>query len=450
MRKKKVSIIGFGRFGQLLAKIFSKDFEVQVFDVKNKKETAKKLGVNFVNLEKIFKAPTIFYAVPISKLKEAIKNSKKYIKDNQTILDVCSVKVYPKQVFEKELIEKKVNLILTHPMFGPDSVKNTKGNVRENLKGLKLVIYNLSSQKKAYNFWKKYFQKLGLKTVEIPPEKHDKFAAFSQGVTHYIGRVLEDMKLKPTPIDTIGFETLLKIKKQTCNDTWQLFSDLQTFNPFTKKMRIRLEKSSIKIYNKLLPKRIDPKYIIIGIQGGEGSFNEEACRFYCREHGIKNFKIKYLYTSNNVLKKLHQGEIDFGQFALQNSVGGTVKETIDALSQYNCKIVKEFQIIVSHCLLARKGVKINQIKKIISHPQALAQCKSTLAKKYPDKKLISGKKNLIDQAQASRYLSEGKLPKSIAVLAPKICAQLYNLDILAEGLQDRKDNYTSFLFVKRR
>lgn len=401
-------------------------------------------------MEETFEAPAIFYAVPISKLKEAIKTGKKYVQKGQTILDTSSVKIHPKQVFEKELAKKGVNLILTHPMFGPDSVKDNRHSVRQNLKGLKIVIHNLKAQKKVYNFWKKYFQELGLKVVEMTPEEHDRLAAFSQGITHYIGRVLEDMKLKPTPIDTKGFETLLEIKEQTCNDTWQLFSDLQTFNPFTKKMRIRLEKSLTKIYNKLLPERVDRDYIIIGIQGGEGSFNEEACRFYCENQGIKNFKIKYLYTSNNVLNALHRGEIDFGQFALQNSVGGTVKETIDALSCYNCRIVKEFEIIVNHCLLTKKGVKLNEIKKIISHPQALAQCKSTLAKKYPDKELISGKGILVDQAKASQYLSEDKIPKNTAVLAPKVCAKLYNLEVLAEGLQDRKDNYTSFLFVKRR
>ncbi len=313
-----------------------------------------------------------------------------------------------------------------------------------------MVIYNLRAQTKVYNFWKNYFKSLGLNIVEMSPEKHDKLAAFSQGVTHYIGRVLEDMGLETTAINTKGFETLLKIKEQTCNDNWQLFSDLQTYNPFTKKMWVRLEKSLNKIYNKLLPKRVNPKYVTIGIQGGEGSFNEEACRFYCQKQRIKNFKIKYLYTSNNVLKALHQGEIDFGQFALQNSVGGTVKETIDALSRYNCRIVKEFEIIVNHCLLAKKGIKLNQIKKIISHPQALAQCKLTLARKYPDKKLISGKGGLIDQAKAAQCLSEGKLSKNTAVLAPKICSKLYNLEVLDKGLQDRKDNLTSFLLVKRR
>lgn len=190
------------------------------------------------------------------------------------------------------------------------------------------------------------------------------------------------------------------------------------------------------------------KKIIIGIQGGKGSFNEEACLYYCEKNKIKNFEIKYLYTSNNVLRELIVNKINRGQFAIQNSIGGVVRETIDGLSKYNCKILNEFEIIINHSLLAQKGTKIEEIKTIMSHPQALAQCKSTLAKKYSDKKLISGKGNLVDQATAAKFLSLRKIPKNTAVLASSVCAKLYpNLEILAHGLQDRKDNFTTFLFV---
>lgn len=192
------------------------------------------------------------------------------------------------------------------------------------------------------------------------------------------------------------------------------------------------------------------KHITIGIQGGQGSFNEEACRFYCEKNNIKNYSIKYLYTSENVLKALSKKQIDSGQFAIQNSIGGVVRETIEALSKYNCKIIQEFQIIINHCLLVKPGVKIEEIKTIMSHPQALAQCRSTLAREYPDKKLISGKGNLVDQATAAKFLSIGRVGKSTAVLASKVCGFLYSLQVVKEGLQDRKDNFTTFLFVKHR
>lgn len=192
------------------------------------------------------------------------------------------------------------------------------------------------------------------------------------------------------------------------------------------------------------------KNLIIGIQGGTGSFNEEACRHYCSQHDIKKYEIKYLYTSHNVLKALLKKQIDRGQFAIQNSIGGVVRESVDALSKYNCRILKEFEIIINHCLLAAPGADINTIKTIMSHPQALAQCRSTLAEKYPDKKLVSGKGNLVDQATAAKYLSLKKIQPTVGILASKVCHQLYGLTILDEGLQDRKDNYTTFLFTAPR
>ena len=73
--------------------------------------------------------------------------------------------------------------------------------------------------------------------------------AYSQGITHYIGRVLADLNLKNTKINTLGYKKILEIIQQTCNDSWQLFCDLQHFNPYTKKMRKDLHESIEKIYS---------------------------------------------------------------------------------------------------------------------------------------------------------------------------------------------------------
>ncbi|MBD3350260.1 MAG: hypothetical protein GF364_02125, partial [Candidatus Lokiarchaeota archaeon] len=86
---------------------------------------------------------------------------------------------------------------------------------------------------------------------------------------------------------------------------------------------------------------------------------------------------------------------------------------------------------------------------IMTHPQVLKQCKSTLAKKYPDLKKISGKEELIDHAKVAKALSKGELGDNIAVMGPKILADIYDFDIIEGNLQDDKENFTSFLLVKR-
>jgi prephenate dehydrogenase len=77
----------------------------------------------------------------------------------------------------------------------------------------------------------------------MSPQEHDRKAAYTQGITHYVGRVLADLDLEPSPISTLGYHKLLEIREQTCNDPWQLFLDLQRFNPYTKEMRERLHRS---------------------------------------------------------------------------------------------------------------------------------------------------------------------------------------------------------------
>lgn len=433
---KTVTIIGFGRFGQTLYRLIKSDFDVTIYSRKPIKQIH---ATN--NLEKAYNSDIIFFAVPISSFENVIKTHKKFFKPTHVLIDVLSVKVYPKKVFQKYLNGTKTQAILTHPMFGPDSSKNGFEN-------LPFIINQFTSDKKTYDFWKKYLEKKQLKVIEMTPEMHDKIAADSQGLTHFIGRLLEKMNYKPTPIDSLGTKKLGEIKEQTCNDTWELFHDLQTYNPYTKQMRLKLGKAYETIYNKLLPSRVNSKYWVYGIQGGIGSFNEQAILHYLKDKNQK-YKIKYLYTTKRVLESLRDGDIDYGLFAISNSTGGLVEESMKALTQYQCNIVEDFEILIRHFLMIKRDADKSKIKTIMAHPQVLAQCKKTLEQKYSQYTLKSGTGDLIDTAKAAEYLSLGKLPNTTAILGPVNLANRYSFEIIAEDLQDKKDNLTRFLLVKR-
>lgn len=426
---KTVSIVGFGRFGKTLFRLIKDDFIVSAYEKKDA-------------VEKIYDSEVIFFAVPISSFEKVISTHRKYFKKDHLLIDVLSVKQHPAYVFRKYLNGTKTQALLTHPMFGPDSTK-------DGFENLPIVMDKFTTNVRNYKFWKDYFKSKKLNVLEMSAKEHDRLASTSQGLTHFIGRLLEEMKLKPTVIDSPGTKKLLEVIEQTCSDTWQLFTDLQHFNPYTSKMRINLGKAYDKLYDKLLPKQVNSKFIIYGIQGGKGSFNEEAIRYYVQKNNIKNFKIKYLYTSSKVLDDLHKGEIDRGQFAIHNSVGGIVEESIQAMAKYKFAIVEQFAIKISHALMIRKDSRLSEINTIMSHPQVFAQCKDTLLKKYPRLKQISGEGELIDQAIVAKYLSEGKLAKNMATMGSKTLAKLYNLKVVEDNLQDAKENYTSFLLVSR-
>jgi hypothetical protein len=355
---------------------------------------------------------------------------------------VLSVKVHPETVFKKQLQGLPVQAILTHPMFGPDSSK-------DGFAGLPFILNKFMSDADTYEFWKDYFTSRKLRVIEMSAVEHDKLAADSQGLTHFIGRLLEGAEFKQTPIDSLGSKKLQEIEEQTTNDTWQLFYDLQTYNPYTKEMRLRLGKAYDELYDKLLPERVSPDYFLYGIQGGIGSFNEQALLRYVAKEKITDYKIDYLFTTEKVLKNLHEGNIDFGLFAITNSTGGLVEETMNALTHYQCRIIDDFEILIKHFLMKRKDATVTELDTIMAHPQVLKQCERTLTEKYSHYTLMSGEGDLVDTAKAAEQLAKKNLPKNVAILGPVNLATRYDFDIVAENLQDKQDNFTRFLLVKR-
>ena len=85
----------------------------------------------------------------------------------------------------------------------------------------------------------------------MSPDKHDNLAAKSQGITHFLGRTLKEFGINKTSLDTQGFRDLLDLVDQTCNDSWELFEDLQHFNPHTKEMINKLMQATNNIEKEL-------------------------------------------------------------------------------------------------------------------------------------------------------------------------------------------------------
>ncbi len=441
---KKISIIGFGRFGKILYRLLQDDFHITIF---TRSEIPQEETTDFTSnttiahtLEEVYANETIFYAVPIVLFEEIIKNHQPYIQPRHVLIDVLSVKVHPKHVFTTYTSNQQV--LLTHPMFGPDSSK-------DGFEDLPIIMDKFKTSEETYSFWKDFFASKKLRVIEMSAEEHDKLAAKSQGLTHFIGRLLERVNFEPSPIDSLGSKKLYEVKEQTCNDTWELFIGLQTYNPYTKHMRLTIGDAYTYLYNRLLPKQLNPDHITFGIQGGMGSFNEEALMSYVTKHTIKNYKTAYLYTSEKVLKHLYEGDIDFGLFAIANATGGLVEESIQAMAKYQFAIKEDFTILIRHFLMKRKDVQTQDITTIMAHPQVFKQCEQTLQERYPYLTLQSGEGDLVDTAAAAAELAKGNLSPTTAILGPKTLAEHFDFDIIAEELQDKKDNLTRFLVVAR-
>jgi|TARA_B110000914_G_scaffold107763_1_gene94475 prephenate dehydrogenase len=226
-----VGIIGYGRFGKVLATILQKGFSINIYDVKPSNSLD---NISFVTLDEVLNERVIFIAVPIHNFENLLKKISKAIKINRTIIDVCSVKIHTAKVMLKYL-PSGVGILSSHPMFGPDSILTNEK--------LKMMMHRTRDCHNQYSFWEKYFKDQNIEILNMSPEKHDKLAARTQGITHFLGRSLKKFGISKTNIDTQGFRVLLNLVDQTCNDSWELYSDLQSYNPYTKDMIHRLKKS---------------------------------------------------------------------------------------------------------------------------------------------------------------------------------------------------------------
>ena len=187
------------------------------------------------------------------------------------------------------------------------------------------------------------------------------------------------------------------------------------------------------------------KEVKIGIQGGKGSFSEEAAKAFAKNYGVEDYEIVYLISSMGVLKGIESEAVQFGVFAMENAQGGVVIESVEALAEFRCRIVEMFHIPVSQNLLARRDVFIGDITEIHSHQQALRQCRDYLAEHFWTRPLTEAD----DTAEAARRLSEGKLPKTAGVVGSEYCAELYDLNIVEKDIHDLKHNLTLFLAVEK-
>ncbi len=234
-----VGIIGFGRFGKVLANILQRGFAIKAYDPK---PAGPFPGVQFLDLDTVLNEKVVFIAVPIRHFESVIADISKKLKKETTLIDVCSVKSYPVNIMLK-ILPDHIGVIATHPMFGPDSYMSNSN--------LKMMINNTRDLYNQYSFWKRFFSDQSIQIIEMTPDQHDRLAAKTQGVTHFLGRMLKEFGIKKTNIDTQGFRDLLDLVGQTCNDTWELYADLQLYNPYTEDMGKKLKASTNKLDNQL-------------------------------------------------------------------------------------------------------------------------------------------------------------------------------------------------------
>jgi len=178
--------------------------------------------------------------------------------------------------------------------------------------------------------------------------------------------------------------------------------------------------------------------INVAFQGERGAFGDEAVRAY---FGSQAQPIPFRSFAD-VFRAVATGDVEAGLVPVENSQAGSINEVYDLLRQYDLFVTGEIGHPVNHCLLCLPGQQLSDIKRVISHPQALAQCDVYL--RDLNVEVVA----TYDTAGSAKMVREENLI-GVAAIAGAGAAELYELAILTQSIQTIKDNYTRFIVLGR-
>ncbi|MBA7568880.1 Bifunctional chorismate mutase/prephenate dehydratase [subsurface metagenome] len=178
----------------------------------------------------------------------------------------------------------------------------------------------------------------------------------------------------------------------------------------------------------------------IAYLGPPGTFTEEALDKFIKD--LSQVRKISFPTVADVIRSVDRGEADEGLVPMENSIEGSVNITQDILTfESDAKIVGEVTIPVRHSLIGKKNIKLNNIKKVISHPHATAQCRKFLSTNLKSAEVIAANST----AEAVKILKEEN--DDITAIGTKTAAKIYDLEIIKSDIEDNKDNKTRFVFI---
>ncbi|XP_009134986.1 arogenate dehydratase/prephenate dehydratase 2, chloroplastic [Brassica rapa] len=225
-------------------------------------------------------------------------------------------------------------------------------------------------------------------------------------------------------------------------------SSLHEGNEHGKENSVRaLEVKKIPEDSPLLPKPLSSNQLAepvsngsrvrVAYQGVRGAYSESAA-----EKAYPNCEAVPCEEFDTAFEAVERWLVDRAVLPIENSLGGSIHRNYDLLLRHNLHIVGEVKLAVRHCLLANHGVKLDGLRRVLSHPQALAQCENTLTRLGLVREAVD------DTAGAAKLIALEGLSDAAAVASAK-AAEIYGLSIVVEDIQDDSDNVTRFLMLAR-
>jgi prephenate dehydratase len=178
----------------------------------------------------------------------------------------------------------------------------------------------------------------------------------------------------------------------------------------------------------------------VAFQGERGAFSEQAAARYFQ----RKIRLLPVPAFDDIFKLVEGRKADSGILPIENSLHGSVLENYDLLQRYDLTIIGEVKLRIVHCLMANRGVSLKDIRRVYSHPQALAQCRSYLKRLKKVQPIPA-----YDTAGSAKLLRDENLTDAGAIASAQ-AARDYGLKILARSIEDNRANFTRFLVLARK
>jgi len=192
------------------------------------------------------------------------------------------------------------------------------------------------------------------------------------------------------------------------------------------------------IYNRIIAACKNMEGIEVAFQGELGAYSEEATfQFFG-----PSVQIRPRETLEEVFKLVEKGEVQFGVIPVENSLEGNINRAYDLLLESSLMVCGEIELRVIHCLIANPETGLDAIRKVYSHPQALAQCRSFL--KHLNLEIVP----TYDTAGSVKMIKENGAMDSTAVASAR-AAEIYGMKVVAREIEDNPNNFTRFFILAK-
>jgi prephenate dehydratase/prephenate dehydrogenase len=463
-KRPTIGIIGGrGKMGQYFKTLFEQSGYTVLI-------SGRKTPLSPIQLAK--KADVIIVSVPIDATEAVINQISPHIKSSGLLMDLTSFKAFPMKAMEKT----KASYLGCHPIFGPTA----------NIEG-QLVVLCEGRGKKWLDWFSDFLKEKGAIVRKLTPAKHDEMMAYVQALIHFSDIALADTFRKSgipikqfiehqSPIYRMELDLMGRILNQDPN----LYASIQIQNPLSKKVLRQFIESC-----EALLKTIEKKDHASNVRYFEncskylGDFTETAMKESDRllaylntevteepvrlkkgdisvlgprntysDTALQGYKPKakalYAASIGEVFELVVSGKVQEGLVPLENSLGGSVAETLDELYQSDVSIEKVISLPIHLALIGIEKLKPSSIKKIYSHAQPFLQCRDYLKKFCPSASLIP----VTSTASAlERVAREGQ--GSSAAIGSGTAALQYGLSVIQDSIEDDESNTTFFAAIKK-